>query len=333
MKKSIVMALVLTALSGCSEAEREVDVDANGNPIGRVPVQLTGVIETVDTRGAGVIDAILGTGLQLDLFRANANASGAYTGYATTSSDVIKGTLQSSGAITFDTNHEQYWDGSGNKSSFIAVYPRGLTYNQSAKTLTGTLDGSTDLMSSELKEGSKAAATISLKLKHLLAKVEVKVSVAAGAVATWGDKIKGIELIEQKNSVSLLLPTPVTPPANLTVTPTFSGTTGAYALTSASGAALGEVSLATSSTPYGYVMFAPGTQELKFKVRTTNESTGVTVSVASKNYQAGRGYTLIFTFTPSGGGTGIGVAVAESAADGGLEGWTPDGGGDTAVGL
>jgi hypothetical protein len=322
MKKSVIMVLALTALFGCSKMEQEVGVDVNGNPVGGVPVQLTGIVETVSTRGAGVISS--GSGLEVSLYRADADASNTYSGYITTA---IDGTLQSTGNITFDSG-PQYWDGNGKKSSFIAVYPRSLTYNSGA--LTGTLDGSTDLMSSQLKEGDKSTGntSVGLVLSHLLAKVEVKVKVEKDAAVTWGNSLTKIELLEQKRSVSLSLPTPVTSPSNLTVTPTFSDATGAFTLTTAGGGATSNQSLTSvvsAAVSYGYVMFAPASQKLKFKVTTSSQEYTIFVPKdANKNYEAGHGYTVTFTFTPKGPNDDpIGVEVTEST-DSGIDSWQPD---------
>jgi hypothetical protein len=337
MKKSVIMVLALTALFGCSKMEQEVGVDVNGNPVGGVPVQLTGVIEgTASTRGDGVVDAIPVAGLELSLYRADANASNTYSGYVTAG---INGTLQSSGAIGFDSGYEQTWDGDGNKSSFIAVYPRPTTYS-SGTTLTVPLDGSTDLMSSELAEGSKTAATISLKLKHLLVKAEVEV-IASSAFQlsqtenTWGDEVTSIDLLTQENSVTLTLPTPVATPSGLTVSPVFSGS-ATFALTKSDGDPAPVWTMSQTGATFGYVMFAPGTSKtLTFKVKTAKKPSGVDVTVTAKTYVVGKRYKLTFTFTPTGGGTGIGVSVLESSSDSGLFNWEdPSGGPDnTPVGL
>jgi hypothetical protein len=319
MKKSVIMVLALTALFGCSKMEQEVGVDVNGNPTGGVPVDLTGVIEgTASTRG-GVIDAIPTGGLELNLYRADATSVGTYSsGFA-----AINGVLQQSGAIT---GHGQYWIQTGESSAFIAVYPRFTSY--SGGVISGTLDGSTDLMSSNLAQGDKTTSGgISLKLAHLLTKIEVEVIASATddlsqTVNTWGSQVTSIDLLSQANNVALTLPSSFSVasfPAAATVSPTYTNSVD-FALKNSDGTTAPAWTISKTGATFGYVMFAPGTgKTLTFKVKTTGVTAGRDVTVAAKDYVAGKRYKMIFTF--SAGGGGIGVAVLESDSDGGLFTW------------
>jgi hypothetical protein len=311
MKKSVIMVLALTALFGCSKMEQEVGVDANGNPIGGVPVKLTGVIETVSTRANGVVTSIPSGGLELSVFRANkVGTTPAYSGYSATP---IAGVLATGGVITLSPT--QSWSKElANKSSFIAIHHNGkFTYSSGILTL----DGHTDVMSSTLVEGDKDHPQISLKLKHLLARADVKVVTKSGETVddvkfVWGEKVTGVELVGQNNSVTLTLPTPQN--GGNSALPTFSGASGNvdFALTTLAGDATAEVTLnSTVTDPFGYVMFLPGTQELEFRVRTTFNTTGSTASSASTLFEAGKRYLITISLSET--GFADGVAVEEIA--------------------
>jgi hypothetical protein len=331
MKKSVIMVLALTALFGCSKMEQEVGVDVNGNPVGDVPVKLTGVIETVSTRGGdGVLNAIPDAGLVLDIFRANSNASSEYP--SGEYNYQLGATLTTTGAINFA--EPQKWNSNGAiKGSFIALYPKATgaiwTYTKSDRTITGTLDGSTDLLSSALVQGDKDDATLTLTLGHLLTKIEVNVQGNDGddlpSVQTlWGDVTK-IEIVDQPNAVTLELPAPGTEIGNQAALSTDVTTTN-FELKAVDGTAASAVTVPAHGSPatFGYAMLAPKGSGSTITLRVYTESLAGSykeVTTTAQAFEKGKGYIITLTFSiANGGGVSVGVSSGTS-----LDEWSGQG--------
>jgi hypothetical protein len=327
MKKSVIMVLALTALFGCSKMEQEVGVDANGNPVGEVPVKLTGVIEgTASTRGDGVLNAIPSGGLDLDIFRVNSSDAGTYGSEYDYQLDA---TMASSGAITF-TESQKFNSNAAIKGSFIALYPKATgatwTYTPSGRTITGTLDGSTDLLSSALVQGDKDNATLTLTFGHLLTRIDVKVQGAENddlptVQSLWG-KVKKIEVVGQPTAVTLTLPVPGTGIGNKAALTATTPTTD-FELKAVGGTAASALTIpayATNpTTTFGYAMLAPITTNTAIKLRVYTESLAAEstkykeVTTTAQTFTAGLGYVITLTFSIANGG-GVDVSVGAGTA-------------------
>jgi hypothetical protein len=319
MKKSVIMMLALTALFGCSKMEQEISVDATGNPVDGVPVKLTGMVEgTVDTRGAGALNSIPTGGLALNIFRVNSNDGGTYgTAY---NAQLSANLAQTGGAITI-TPTQKFNPNPAVKSSFIALYPQtsvaSWTYTPASRTITGTLDGSTDVLSSNVVQGDKNNPEIALPLAHLLTKIEVKVQAKNGddlaTVRTVWGKVKKIEVAGLPNTITLTLPTPVAGGVNSPATLTASGSV-AFELKNATGAAAPALTIPAYNSPatFGYAMFLPvAATGITLNVYTESKAGSTpayTAVAAAQAFVKGTGYVITLTFSISGAG-GIDVDI------------------------
>jgi hypothetical protein len=330
MKKSVIMMLALTALLGCSKMEQELGVDANGNPVGEVPVKLTGEIEAVSTRAPITsLSGIGGTGLDLHIFRAN-EVSGAF---GTTYTRSVEGNLASTGAITF--GEAQAYLNNGDYSKFIAVYPRYADgkYVAADATVEYTIDGTTDILASNVLSGKKTAPiTAAFSFSHLLTQVKVKVLASTeGLSQDWG-KVKSITIADKQIAALVKLPKPdASGSAVAEAKPAATGTALTVATTHADGADGLTIPHTGSGADYGYAMFLKGTtaETLTLNVVTENSETGgVTVTTAQQRiYTASTVFTITLTFTGSGAGGGITVDV-DAGSEAGLNNWASD---DTAI--
>jgi hypothetical protein len=336
MKKNVFMYLAVTALLvSCSKVEVvEPASDA-------VPVELSGVLNTgAGTRGDGVIESTPAPGnlptedLTLSIFRADQP-------YGTAYNDPIGGTFTKDGAINMSPA-QYYLVDANKKSRFIAVYPNSdnFVYTKADRTLAYTIDGSTDIIASQVAEGGKGDAIEPLIFNHLLTQIRVKLVVndvdaqndplteeqKNGISAQWG-KITAITLADKAGTATVTLP-------NLTVS---EGSEGAVVnpltditlsnedvlpLTTTHGQTDG-YTLTATETEYGYAMFLPiGTDTpLTLDIKYADGTGTAHATTVAQSFDAGKAYEIILKFNLDGtvidgGGTdGTGAR---------LIGWVPD---------
>jgi hypothetical protein len=301
MKKIFFMLWAVTALVGCSEGEQPVS-ESNRT------VELTGtIIEMGATRGEGVIDGTIpSTTLALDVFRANSDAGGDYSGASWAK---LAGSMASNtGEITLSPTQMFLNERS---SRFIGVYPTEGTYVPEAGTITfPPLDGATDVMVSDFAEGNATASPdATLEFRHLLTKIQVDLK-AAGlntggtqqeddrlteeVINSWG-KVTKIELVGKKTGAVVTLPTP----DKTVATPSIAADGGGYTnllLTTKEGTAPPADFLKTTETTFGYAMFLPVEsaqgRALTLNIHFENLPTQ-TVTTDAQQYEAGKGYRII----------------------------------------
>jgi hypothetical protein len=261
MKKNVFMYLAATALLvSCSKVE-VVEPASDG-----VPVELSGVLNAgAGTRGDGVIgniDTKPAVSLNLSVFRADQP-------YGTEYKDPIGGTFTTGGEIDMDP--KQYYLADGDKKSkFIAVYPNTGEYSKTARTLNFTVDGTTDIIASQLVEGSKnAKISTPMAFRHLL--TQIQVSVVADPTATDEEKaaistqifgkVSSIIIKNRAGTALVTLPAPTTD-AGTEVDPIVATLAGDLTLFPTHGDT-GGLTIPTNDTPapYGYTILAPVTAE------------------------------------------------------------------------
>jgi hypothetical protein len=314
MKKIIFMMLAVVALTSCSKFE-QVPTDENGSP-----VELYGEIYTgAETRGDGVIDGIIPSGgLLFDLYRANQDATSAYSTYTLR----INGTLGENNDNKITTTPKLYYLTNGKESSFIGLYPRGGTPNYTAtpaNTVTYPLaDGGTDILATQSLEGNKTTQpAAAFSFQHLLTKIRVEVKVDwDGATETERDalitslgNIKSLKVEGKSVNAVVTLPTP-----GIGARPTIAtGTTigdGDLALVNENGTSIDAAGIALTpdglATTIGFAMFVPSeaAEQLTYKITTAysseNEYVVVTPSAKENLFAQGYGYKITIRLDKSG---------------------------------
>jgi hypothetical protein len=226
--------------------------------------------------------------LNLSIFRANETYGTAYTSDFT-------GVFDTDGTITMTP--AQYYQVDGSKSSkFIAVYPDNGTYIEAARTLEFDINGTTDIIASQVVEGSKDDVVDPMEFHHLLTQVQVKVVADAAADVDqisqqWGE-VTGITITGKGGHALLTLPfTTDSYPGPLVPT----GTQGVLTVAESAGDVLIPANGSTAS--YGYAMFLPveTADPLVFAITTTGGGTK-TATTSSQTFLAGNAYEIILKF-------------------------------------
>jgi hypothetical protein len=303
MRKIFFMMLALVALTACSNLDQISGEESNDAKDPNSPVELSGTIEDIETRGAGVITDFPSGGLVVKVYRADMNASLAYSKY--TSSYLA--TVESGGKFTFTSETKPtYFANVNRKSKFITVYPSTGNFNFETGKLTFSalaLDGTTDLMCTDIDEGDKQNKSIDLAFSHMLAKIEVKVKAKYDATkgesladvrATWGE-IDSIKVVNKRTGAEVTLPVPTgTGTASITATTDGMGDLPLDGATS--------VTLEDAATNFGYAMFVPSSanEKLSFKVYSTGGGEYTATSDVSRSYEAGKNYIVIISFAYDG---------------------------------
>lgn len=219
---SSVLPLIFTA---CSSDTTEI-VDSKQQE----PVEIrmsTGIISEASpvTRGAGMIDKTLKADLDVHFVRAD--KTGATPAYpATYDATALIGKVAHAETNTpLSFTPKAYYLANGQSSKLIGWYPQSGTYSESAKTVTfSAIDGSTDIMVTKLKEGSKTAPISAITFEHVLTQISVQAYAAdAAAKDAWGG-IKSIKIKGKKQGCVVTLPNPSTAIAETDATVVFNGT-------------------------------------------------------------------------------------------------------------
>jgi hypothetical protein len=316
MKISIILLLAVMALTGCTSKELiwpDVVYADDNQPADEdgVPVKLNGVINTgAETRGDGVFTGTLpDNDLSVSIYRADNSSSDVVSGYPSSyAASVIDGTFDTSGNIEMSPT-QYYLPGSPVRSTkFIAVYPGGGTYNAASRTVELAVDGTTDILATNVVQGSKSSAASSMTFNHLLAQVVVQV-VAGGnnpadASVAWG-KITGITISAKAGTATVTLPAPnststapaialkasAPAPSAMTVKATHNDLPGGMTIPTA----------VDVSNPYGYALIVPSTNTDKLMFHVTTEKSGTAAqpveTIANIKYLAGTTHVITLTFS------------------------------------
>lgn len=220
--------------SGCSSDESDTDK-------GLVEIRLNGGISSstsVSTRGEGMFNGTDSWSSDLAVLFARADQADDYTaGYLSTPLDaVVNGTamgdVPKTHVITFgtaSTPSPAYYLANGNKSKLIGWYPATGTFDSSTHTVTFSatiLDGSTDLMATDLYEGDKNTKITSVAFNHLLTQISVRVYTESSTTATVWGTLSSVTIVGMNQSCTVTLPAATAAITGGTekVTTAFSGT-------------------------------------------------------------------------------------------------------------
>lgn len=263
--------------SGCSS-----DESGNSSDNDLVEIRLNGGISSstsVSTRGAGVFNGTDTWSDDLAVRFARSDKATDYTaGYLSTPLDAVvsktaTGDVTKTHIITFGTAlnpSPAYYLANGNKSKLIGWYPSTGTFDKSAHTVAfpaATLDGSTDLMATNLYEGDKNTKITSVAFNHLLTQISVRVYTESTTTATVWGTLSSVSIVGMSRSCIVILPaaTAATTGGTEKVTIAFSGSDN-LSLVKKNPSGNSDISYpvtpgigAGNSVLAGYAMFAPQT--------------------------------------------------------------------------
>lgn len=168
--------------------------------------------KAVTRAGEGMINgSTLAKTLDIALARVNETASGYGAQWGTAQLDA---TINTDKTVAFDK--KQYYSPAGLKTKLIGWYPAtGATYNNadggSATVSWTAIDGKTDLLVSDLREGSKANPFTKeksnvLTFDHLLTQIQIKAYALSQEEADiWGE-VDYITITDKKETCKITLP-------------------------------------------------------------------------------------------------------------------------------
>lgn len=271
--------------------------------------------------GGGVINgSTLKSTLAISMARVNESAPGSYP--AMWNSPELDATIQTDKQVVFDT--PQYFSPLGLKTKLIGWYPDDGTYNNNdagnATVSWTAIDGETDLMVSDLREGYKGhdfTGSNKLTFDHVLTQIHVKAwAESQTAVDQWGT-VTGVTVKGKKQSCKVTLPVPSTTGGDKSALSgaVFSGTAdlplvqknpadntpledGLKIGASVAGDGSDKTEVAKL---WGYAMFAPvkSSESLTLEVTIDDGGSGLTkeVTVPGKELKAGYSYTIYLEFS------------------------------------
>lgn len=167
--------------------------------------------KAVTRAGEGMINGTLAKTLDIALARVNEKAGSYGAQWGTAKLDA---TINTDKTVAFDT--KQYYSPAGLKTKLIGWYPAtDATYNNAdggnATVSWTAIDGKTDLLVSDLREGSKANPFTKeksnvLTFDHLLTQIQIKAYALSQEEADiWGEVDK-ITITDKKETCKITLP-------------------------------------------------------------------------------------------------------------------------------
>ncbi|KAA6347206.1 hypothetical protein EZS27_005311 [termite gut metagenome] len=301
MKKSMIFpAILLLLFAGCSE--RENGIDYNNEEI-RIVSKFGPV-----TRGEGPI----ATFSSLNVGFARLDQQGSDWKWK---SSQLDGIVNGSTKVLSFSPVENYPSDKSQKVRLTGWYPRVVSAeyfdSSTGKVTFPEIDGSTDIMVTEMVEGSQDVKFTGITFYHILSQVTVKAYVEdADAADTWG-KIQSVKILGKKQGFTLTLPTetgnkPNAVPDGTDKLPLSDIDThddiSPLDLSTAIGTGLAKT--------LGTAMFAPGdhtTDKLQIEIGT--EKKGTVIAKVSNNFAEGTSYTITLKFNKNGESAPAEVAI------------------------
>ncbi|NDV56616.1 glycoside hydrolase domain-containing protein [Bacteroides sp. 519] len=296
---------MLVALTACSKDEI--------NPqTGREEIRPTGTIKniTVGTRGDGMQGNTLKSDLNVNFIRLDASPAypANYLGCTTLDAKIAS----FDNALTFSPS--QYYQESGETTKLLGWYPTSGTLNTTdGKVIFPSIDGSTDIMITTLKEGSSTAKIPTVAFSHVLTQISIKAyAVTPSAKDVWGG-IESIVIKNKKQTCELNLPATDataetgmtvsfgTPVADLELTPAspanniiINGKDATSVYKKGNALPLGDLDNAVLC---GYSMFAPNAAGNELVIEIITEKGGTQIGKLTQALDASTSYELTLAFT------------------------------------
>ncbi len=289
-----VLMTFMLVLPACDRTEDDLLPDDQV----RLKASLAPALSTVYTKGDGEITSVHASDLNISLTKVqgdNASFDGAEASAITA---VMKADEDNDGLRDIEFGAFQAFPSADGIVNYIAWYPQSATYSNPADgrtTVTFTVDGSTDILYSDVASGNRRTGFNTMTFRHAMVKYSVMVygtEETAGSVAgTWG-QIQSVTFNDMPNSCVLNLP------ENSTSLPDIlSSGSGDLQVTKTADIPVGF----SNATEMGYILApAPSENVLNLSIATTKQNIdGLNPSVSS-SFQSGKHYKIYLRFSPEG---------------------------------
>lgn len=289
----VLMAFMLV-LPACDRTEDDLLPDDQV----RLKASLAPALSTVYTKGGGEITSVHAEDLEIGLTKVqgdNASFDGAEASAITA---VMKADEDNDGLRDIEFGAFQAFPSADGIVNYIAWYPRSVGYSNpddGRTTVTFTVDGSTDILYSDVASGNRRTGFNTMTFRHALVKYSVMVygtEETAGSVAgTWG-QIQSLTFKGMPNSCVLSLP------ENSTSLPDISSSgSGDLPVSKTADIPIGF----SNATEMGYILApAPSENVLNLSIATTKQTINDLNLSVSSSFQPGKHYKIYLRFSPEG---------------------------------
>lgn len=285
----------MSVVASCDRMEDDLFPDGQV----RLQASLTPVLSTVYTKGIGEIKSDYNGSLPIGIARSDGENSGFETVNTVYGAVMGKYVPEKMGLRDIEFNEFQAFPTGGQTVNYIGWYPHSSGYCSNGK-VTIPVDGSTDILYSDVASGNRLGGFNTMTFRHALVKYSVMVygtEEGAGSVAsTWGN-IKTVEFAGMPKNCILTLPAA-------------SKTDGQPAVPSiSSSGSEGRVFTKEAQIPtsfskalnMGYIL-APAPTDNILNISITTEKRAISnlnLSVSS-TFQPGKHYQIYLRFSPEG---------------------------------
>ncbi|WP_321332218.1 fimbrillin family protein [uncultured Bacteroides sp.] len=279
MKRMILASLPFLLLAGCS-SDNEPQSGTKTEP---VEIKLTGGIQSMEAGTRVPINSTLTEALPISIVRLDKTGDPlAYPDYTTLSS-ALPSTLNVGGGITFET--PQYYPVDDKLTKLVGWYPVVSSEKFASGVVTFTVDGGTDIMLSNVSEGSTTSPLSSLAFSHLLTQIQIKAYAEDADTKTlWGNITAAINIKSQKPVCAVTLSS---------LTSDFSGSGDILMSQIPNALQTGS----TNPTDCGYAMIPPVASSTQLQIEVTTGSGGTrTVNLPLQAYEASHAYAITLVF-------------------------------------
>jgi hypothetical protein len=279
--------LSLGMITGCSEQENTNEAAYEGDEI-RIQANIGAA-----TRGDGVIEQSYAGLLNVHFIRLD-KLETTYGGEI-----AIDGVVSTTGSSKVLTFSGQTYPAGDATVKLIGWYPNTEAFSGTASTVTfASIDGSTDIMVTEMVEGKQTLPISGITFNHALSQVRVEAYLEdATAGITWGT-ITSIALVNKQQDCVLTLPDPAESSVKAIVTS--GGTPADLPLKNINldnnSTITYPLTLTTSPQACGYALFIPedAAEVLKFEIVTEKKT--ATAEVVSQIFEKGKSYVVTLKF-------------------------------------
>lgn len=296
-----VLMTFMLVLPACDRTEDDLLPDDQV----RLKASLAPALSTVYTKGGGEITSVHASDLNIGLTKVqgdNASFDGAEASAITA---VMKADEDNDGLRDIEFGAFQAFPSADGIVNYIAWYPQSATYSNpnddGRTTVTFTVDGSTDILYSDVASGNRRTGFNTMTFRHALVKYSVMVygtEETEGSVAgTWG-QIQSVVLNGMHEECLLTLPPTAKTDGHpsVPIIGTTSDTTGFWIYKS------GDIPIGFSNAmEMGYILApAPEGNILKINITTENKTIEDLDLSVSSTFQPGKHYKIYLRFSPEG---------------------------------
>lgn len=289
-----VLMTFMLVLPACDRTEDDLLPDDQV----RLKASLAPALSTVYTKGGGEITSVHASPLNIGLTKVQGDNASFDDAEASAITAVMKKDEDNDGLRDIEFGAFQAFPSADGIVNYIAWYPQSATYSNhdvGRTTVTFTVDGSTDILYSDVASGNRRTGFNTMTFRHALVKYSVMVygtEETAGSVAgTWG-QIQSVTFKGMPNSCVLSLP------ENSTSLPDISSS----GLRDLQVTKTADIPVGFSNaTEMGYILApAPSNKVLNLSIATTKQTINDLNLSVSSTFQPGKHYKIYLRFSPEG---------------------------------